>query len=260
MISIDMNADLGEGFGAWQMGDDEGMLDIVSSANVACGFHAGDPLGILRTVRAAAQRGVVVGAHPGYRDLAGFGRRPMDVASDELTADVTYQIAALRGLARAADTQVRYVKPHGALYNTIATDERQARAVVDAVVAVDPSLVFMGLAGSRVLQIAADAGLATVSEAFVDRGYRRDGSLVSRREPGAVLHNADAAAERMVRLVTEGVLEAVDGSLLERAADSICVHGDSAASVEMAARTRRALEDAGVTVRAFAGEQHGTRP
>jgi len=250
---IDLNSDLGEGYGAWKMGDDAAMLGIVSSANVACGFHAGDPLTILATLRGAAQNGVVVGAHVSYPDRVGFGRRPMDVTPEELTADVIYQIGALQGLAAAAGTRVRYVKPHGALYNTIAQDARQAGAVIRAILTVDPSLILMGLAGAPVLEQARAAGLATVAEAFADRAYRPDGQLLSRREPGAVLHDPNLVAARMVRLAQEGVVEAVDGSTLRLAADSICVHGDSPDAVAMARAIRVALTRQGVTIASFAG-------
>lgn len=252
-MNIDLNSDLGESLGAWRMGDDAAMLDIVTSANVACGFHAGDPAGILATLKAAQARGVVVGAHVAYPDLVGFGRRPMDVASADLVADVIYQIGALQGLAAAAGTRVAYVKPHGALYNTIAQDERQARDVIAAVKAVDPGLALVVLAGSPLVRWAADAGLRVVAEAFADRGYTPQGTLVSRREPGAVLHDPDAVAARMLRLVQEGVVEAVDGSLARVQADSICVHGDSPGAVAMAAQLRRRLQAAGVTLRPFAG-------
>lgn len=253
MRSIDLNSDLGEGYGAWTMGDDDAMLDIVSSANVACGFHAGDPLTIRATVDGAAARGVAVGAHVSYPDRVGFGRRPMDVTQAELTADVIYQIGALQGIARAAGTRVTYVKPHGALYNTIANDARQADAVIAAIKDIDPSLVLMALAGTPVLQRAADAGLATVAEAFGDRAYTPDGQLVSRREKGAVLHDADAVAARMLRLAAEGVIEAIDGSTLRLHADSICVHGDSAGAVDMARRIRDALTGDGIAIAPFAG-------
>lgn len=251
MLTIDLNSDLGESFGAWKMGDDAAMLDVVSSANVACGFHAGDPAGILRTLKAAASRGVAIGAHVGYRDLAGFGRRNMDPSSDELIGDVIYQIGALQGLAKAAGTSVTYVKPHGALYNTIASDERQAADVIAAIRAVDPSLVLMALAGSPLIGQARDAGLTVVAEAFADRAYTREGHLVSRREKGAVLHDADLVAARMVRMVKEGVIEAIDGSLTRVDAQSICVHGDSPDAVAIARRLRQALEAAGLAVRSF---------
>ena len=251
MTVIDLNSDLGESLGAWKMGDDAAMLDIVTSANVACGFHAGDAAGILATLRAAAARGVAVGAHVGYRDLAGFGRRNMDVASADLVADVIYQIGALQGLARAAGTTVRYVKPHGALYNTIAHDERQARDVIAAIRAADPSLVLVALAGSALVGWARAEGLTVVAEAFADRAYTAQGTLVPRREPGAVLHDAQAVARRMVRLVREGVVEAIDGCVTRVEADSICVHGDSPGAVQMARAVREALTREGVTLRAF---------
>lgn len=252
-MPIDLNSDLGEGYGPWTMGDDAAMLDIVSSANIACGFHAGDPAGLLAVLRQAAARGVAVGAHVSYPDRVGFGRRTMDVAPDDLTADVIYQIGALQGLARAAGTRVTYVKPHGALYNTIADDARQADAVIAGIRAVDPSLVLMGLAGAPVLDRARAAGLTVVAEAFADRAYTAAGALVSRKQPGAVLHDPDLIAARMLRLATEGVLEAEDGSILRLEADSICVHGDSPGAVAIAARVRDALVAGGVTVALFAG-------
>jgi UPF0271 protein len=249
---IDLNSDLGESLGAWRMGDDAAMLDIVSSANVACGFHAGDPAGILGTLRAAHARGVAVGAHVAYPDLVGFGRRNMDVASSDLVADVIYQIGALQGLAHAAGTRVTYVKPHGALYNTIAHDERQARDVIAAIRAVDAGLALVALAGSPLVQWAQDAGLRVIAEAFADRAYTPQGTLVSRREKGAVLHDSALVAQRMLRLVREGVVESVDGSQARVQAQSICVHGDSAGAVEMARAVRMALESDGVVVRPFA--------
>ena len=233
------------------MGDDAAMLGIVTSANVACGFHAGDPAGILETLRGAAQRGVAVGAHVAYPDLVGFGRRNMDPTSQELVADVIYQIGALQGLATAAGTRVRYVKPHGALYNTIAQDERQANDVITALLALDPGLTLLALAGSPLVDWARARGLRVVAEAFADRAYNDDGSLVSRRLPGAVLHDADALAERMLRLVQTGEVESVTGRSVPVQADSICVHGDSPGAVEMARRIRARLEQAGVTLRPF---------
>ncbi|WP_456280256.1 LamB/YcsF family protein [Cupriavidus sp. JZ107] len=251
-MQIDLNSDLGESFGAWRMGSDAAMLDIVSSANVACGFHAGDPAGILRTLKAAAARGVAVGAHVSYPDLQGFGRRNMDVASEDLIADVIYQIGALAGMAATVGTTVRYVKPHGALYNTIASDERQARDVIAAIRAVDPELVLVALAGSPLVGWARDAGLRVVAEAFADRAYTPQGTLVSRREPGAVLHDAGEVAQRMLRLVREGTVVAIEGSVARVEAQSICVHGDSEGALEMARAVREALERDGVKVSAFA--------
>ncbi|WCM94491.1 LamB/YcsF family protein [Acidovorax sp. NCPPB 2350] len=252
-MQIDLNSDLGESLGAWRMGDDAAMLDIVSSANVACGFHAGDAVGILHTLRGAQARGVVVGAHVAYRDLVGFGRRNMDVESAELTADVIYQIGALHGLAHAAGCAVRYVKPHGALYNTIAQDRRQADAVIEALLALDPTLVLLALAGSPLVGWARDAGLRVVAEAFADRAYTPSGALVSRRERGAVLHDAPMIAERMLRLVSDGVVEAIDGSMVRIEADSLCVHGDSPGAVAIAREVRTHLEAAGVNIMSFAG-------
>ena len=252
-MRMDLNSDLGESLGAWPMGDDDAMLGIVSSANVACGFHAGDAAGILQTLKRAKERGVVVGAHVAYPDLAGFGRRNMDVASADLQADVIYQIGALKGLAAAAGTTVRYVKPHGALYNTIAHDERQARDVIAAIRAIDSSLCLVALAGSPLIAWARASGLRTVAEAFADRAYMPDGTLVSRREKGAVLHDAQEVAARMLKLATEGVVEAIDGGTVRIEADSVCVHGDSPGAVEMAREVRVLLERSGVAIRSFVG-------
>ena len=209
-MKVDLNSDLGESLGAWRMGDDAAMLDVVSSANVACGFHAGDPAGVLRTLCAAQARGVAVGAHVAYRDLVGFGRRDMDVASADLVADVIYQIGALQGLAKAAGTQVRYVKPHGALYNKVAHDERQARDVITAIREIDPGLTLVALAGSPLIAWAREQGLTVVAEAFADRAYTAEGTLVSRREPGAVLHDPGAIAERMLRMALQRLLQRGD--------------------------------------------------
>lgn len=245
---MDLNSDMGESFAAWKMGDDAAMLDVVTSANIACGFHAGDPAGMLDTLRLAAARNVAVGAHPGYRDLAGFGRRGMDVTARDLTADVIYQIGALDALARSAGTRVRYVKPHGALYNTIAQGGAQADAVIAAIRAVDPALPLMALAGSPIVAEARAAGLEVITEAFADRGYMPDGQLVSRRQEGAVLHDPDEVAQRMLRLAREGVIRAIDGSDVHIDAASICVHGDSPGAVGMAQRIRALFDAEGVRV------------
>ena len=249
---MDLNSDLGESFGAWRMGDDAAMLDIVTSANVACGFHAGDPAGILDTLRAAAERGVAIGAHVAYPDLVGFGRRNMDPSSRELVADVIYQIGALQGLAAAAGTRVVYVKPHGALYNTIAQNKRQAADVITALLELDPSLVLLALAGSPLVDWARDRGLRVVAEAFADRAYTPDGVLVSRREAGAVLHDPDQVADRMLELVRTGEITAINGHRVRLQADSICVHGDSPGAIAMARAVRQRLESAGVTLTPFA--------
>jgi len=224
------------------------MLKLISSANIACGFHAGSPAALLATLKSAVSEGVVVGAHVSYPDLVGFGRRNMDIASDELTADVIYQIGALQGLAQAAGSQVRYVKPHGALYNTLAHDRRQAQAVIDAIQAVDPSLTLVGLAGSPGLILAQQKGLRTLSEAFADRAYHADGTLVSRREKGAVLHDAKQVAQRMLRLVADGGLLSIEGEFTPIQADSICVHGDSPDAIAMAAEIRACFESSGYLI------------
>ncbi|MDR5653514.1 LamB/YcsF family protein [Ruixingdingia sedimenti] len=252
MAKIDLNSDLGESFGPWPMGDDVAMLGIVTSANIACGFHAGDPAGILKVVKEAAARGVCIGAHVGYRDLVGFGRRNMDPSSAELVADVIYQIGALQGLARAAGTTVRYVKPHGALYNTIAHDARQAADVIAGIRAVDPALALMALSGAPVVAQARAAGLTVVCEAFADRAYNPDGSLVSRSLPGAVLHDPAQIAARMMRLIATGRITAIDGTDIALEAQSICVHGDTPAAVAIAGALRAALAAGGVTLEPFA--------
>ena len=249
--AIDLNSDLGEGYGVWQLGDDDAMLGIVTSANIACGFHAGDPLTLRRTVEAAVTHGVVVGAQVGYPDLLGFGRRFLDIDPAELAAGVIYQIGALDGLARAAGGAVRYVKPHGALYNAIVRHEKQAAAVVEAVRDYDPTLPVVGLPGSAFLRLASDAGLRPVVEAFADRGYLGDGTLVPRNEAGAVLHDPTAIADRVVGMVRDGRVTAVDGSSIELRPDSVCVHGDTRGAVAIAGSVRDALHDNGVQVTAF---------
>jgi UPF0271 protein len=252
MATIDLNSDLGEGFGIWSLGDDEALLGVVTSANVACGFHAGDPNILRRVCDWSAARNVAIGAQVSYRDLAGFGRRSIDVEPDSLTNDVLYQIAALDGFARVAGTRVRYIKPHGALYNRAVHDERQAAAIVAAVVAYDATLPMLGLPGSALLRLAQEAGLATITEAFADRGYTARATLVPRTEPGALLHDPADIAERMVAMVTTGRLRSVDGEEIEVSARSICVHGDTPGAVAMAVALRRALIEAGVEIRAFA--------
>lgn len=251
-MHIDLNSDVGESFGNWAMGDDAAIFQSVSSANVACGFHAGDPSGIAQTCRDAVAGGITIGAHVGYRDLAGFGRRFLDCSPTELADDVLYQLGALEALARSAGGTIRYVKPHGALYNTIVHHQAHAQAVVDAVKAFGGDLPLLLLPGSTALDKAEKAGLRGVAEAFADRGYTPDGTLVSRREPGAVLHDEAEVAERMVRLATDGVLRAVDGTDVRVEAESICLHGDTPGAVAMAAAVRAGLESAGVEIRPFA--------
>ena len=250
---MDLNADLAEGFGRWELGEDGALLEIVTSANVACGFHAGDPGVIRRACELAAERGVAVGAQVGYRDLAGFGRRFIDVEPRELTDDVLYQIGALSAFARVAGTEIAYVKPHGALYNAIVRHEEQAAAVVEAVRCYDPRLAALGLPGSRWLALAAEAGLATYREAFADRAYTPEGTLVSRREPGAVLEDVDEIAQRCARMARGEPISAVDGTEIQVSADSICLHGDSPDAVAAARAVRDRLTAEGAVLAPFTG-------
>ena len=252
MSWIDLNADLGEGFGSWRLGDDEALLEVVTSANVACGFHAGDPSLMRRVGRLAGARGVAVGAQVGYRDLAGFGRRRIDYDVDELRDDILYQIGALEAFCRVNGTRVRYVKPHGALYNTAAVDQGQASAVVNAVADYDAGLPILCQPGSVLAAVAEGAGLTVVGEGFADRGYRADGTLVPRSSPGALVHDPSAVADRAVRMAVEGVVVAVDGSLVPCAVSSICVHGDTPGAVNLAVRVRAALHSAGLALTPFA--------
>jgi UPF0271 protein len=251
VASVDLNADLAEGFGIWTLGDDDALLDIVTSANLACGFHAGNPVGLARACRAAAARGGRIGAQVGYFDLAGFGRRRIEVAPEELRADVIYQIGALQALARAAGTTLGYVKPHGALYNTIVTDSDQARAVAEAVHASDPTLPVLGLAGSVFFTEARRLGLRTVAEAFADRAYQPDGQLISRSDAGAVLTDPAQIAERVLSMVTTGSVTAVDGSAVAIEVESVCVHGDSPDAVTIAGAVRERLLAEGIELAAF---------
>jgi UPF0271 protein len=250
-MKVDLNADLGESYGSWRMGDDEALLDVVTSANVACGFHAGDPVTMLRTCRAAAARGVVVGAHPSYPDLVGFGRRRMELSDDELSAAVLYQLGALDACCRAAGTRLAYVKPHGALYHEVVSNPGAARAFVAAVVVLAP-LAVLGPAGSELLGAARKAGLKTAAEVFADRAYLADGRLVPRGEPGAVIDDPDAVAARVVEMVTRRSVTAVDGSSVPLLLDSICLHSDTPGAVALARRVRGELLGAGVEIGAFA--------
>ena len=252
---VDLNSDLGEGFGIWTLGDDAALLAVVTSANVACGFHGGDPGIMRRTCAAAVERGVAIGAQVSYRDLAGFGRRKIDMARGELTDDVLYQLGALDGFARVAGDRVRYVKPHGALYNAIVDDAEQAAAVVDAVVAYDRTLPVLGLPGSEWLRQASAAGLSAVPEFFADRAYTPEGRLVSRRQPGAVLDDPAAVAQRCAAWLRSGTVTAIDGSTVAVEARSVCVHGDTPGAVEMARLVAGHLTAAGATLAPFAGRR-----
>ncbi len=239
MRSVDLNADVGESFGRWVLGDDAGMLQLVTSANVACGFHAGDPVGIQGTCRLAMQSNVVVGAQVSYRDLAGFGRRFMDVAPADLKADVTYQIGGLDALARSVGTRVRYVKAHGALYHAVNQHEAQARALIAAVVTHDDDLALVGQPGSLLLRLAAEAGVPVVREGFADRGYDPQGRLLPRETPGALLTDADTVARQALRLARTGSF------------DTLCLHSDTPGAVTLARAARRALAGAGLSIAPF---------
>ncbi|MGW0583201.1 LamB/YcsF family protein [Streptomyces sp. NPDC002920] len=251
MTVIDLNADLGEGFGRWQLTDDERLLSVVTSANVACGFHAGDPATMRRVCELAAERGVTIGAQVSYRDLAGFGRRAMDVPPAELAAEVAYQIGALEVFARAAGARVAYVKPHGALYNRVVHDAEQAAAVVDGVCLADAALPVLGLPGSRLLDLADAAGLPTVTEAFADRAYTEQGTLVPRGQAGAVLTDPDAVVERSLSLALSGTVVSHGGASVAVRARSLCLHGDTPGAVDLARRVRHRLEESGVRLEAF---------
>jgi UPF0271 protein len=252
MTPIDLNADLGEGFGRWRLTDDEQLLSVVTSANVACGFHAGDAVTMRRVCDLAAERGVRIGAQVSYRDLAGFGRRAMDVPSEELAAEVAYQIGALEIFARAAGSRVSYVKPHGALYNRVVHDEEQARAVIDGVLLAGAALPVLGLPSSRLLELAGKAGLPTVTEAFADRAYTAAGTLVPRTREGSVITDGDAVVERSLGLARAGTVVAHTGERISVRARSLCLHGDTPGAVDLARRVRERLESSGVRVEAFA--------
>lgn len=251
-LAIDLNADLGEGFGRWELTDDEALLNVVTSANVACGFHAGDPSTMRRVCALAAARGARIGAQVSYRDLAGFGRRAMEVPPRELADEIAYQIGALRVFAQAAGAEVAYVKPHGALYNRVVWDEAQAEAVVEGVVLAGGELPVLALPASAVHRAASTARLRLVTEAFADRAYRKDGTLVPRTEPGAVVHDPDQVVERSLTIATLGEVTSATGERVAVAADSLCLHGDTPGAVELARRVRDALVGAGVTVGPFA--------
>jgi UPF0271 protein len=251
-VQVDINSDMGEGFGAYRLGDDSAILDIVTSANVACGFHAGDPEIMATTFAMARDKGVAVGAHPSFADLWGFGRRAIPHSAGEIERLVAYQIGAAQALSTYAGIPIRYVKAHGALGNLTQTDRSVAEAVTRAIKAVDSGLMCLAIALGFQDRIARDAGLMVKSEIFADRAYTEEGFLVSRKLEGAVIHDADKAAERVVRMVREGAIETISGRLLKTPIDSICVHSDTAEAVAIAARVRTRLEESGIRVRAFA--------
>jgi 5-oxoprolinase (ATP-hydrolysing) subunit A len=247
-MQIDLNADVGEGYGAWQMGADDELVPLVSSVNIACGAHAGDPLVMARTVALAKRHRAAVGAHPGYPDRDGFGRRDLPMARDELRAWLVFQIGALAAFCRDAGVRLRHVKPHGALYNRAARDDGVAAVIADAVAAVDRGLVLVGLAGSVMLDAGRDAGLRVAAEAFADRAYDADGSLRARSLPGAIIASPEAAAEQALAIVTLGSVVSREGAAVSVRADTICVHGDTPGAPEYARAVRTALSEAGVRI------------
>ena len=243
---IDFNCDMGESFGMYKMGFDEEVIKHITSANIACGFHAGDPMWMRHTVDLAQRHGVAIGAHPSFPDLNGFGRRNMIVSPDEAKNDVTYQVGALQ--AFTADKKIQHVKPHGAMYNMAVNDESLAQAICESILELDPDMILVALAGSRWLDIAEDMGLKVAREIFADRALNADGTLVSRSQPGSVIHDTAEVVERSLRMVTEGKATAITGEQIDVQADSLCLHGDTPGAVEMAASLKRELEAADVEI------------
>ena len=248
MYKVDLNADLGESFGAYTIGMDAEVLKYITSANVACGFHAGDPLVMMKTLGLAKQNGAAVGAHPGYPDLQGFGRRKMDCTPAELKAYTLYQLGALDAFCRAAGLRMQHVKPHGMMYNTIAVDEARAMAVAEAIAEFDSSLIFLALAGSKMITAAEKCGLKTASEVFADRAYMPDGTLTPRSMEGSVIKDKDEAIARTVRMIKEGVVTAISGEDIPIRAESVCVHGDNPKAVEFVRTIRERLEAEGIAI------------
>ena len=250
MYKIDMNSDIGESFGAYKMGDDAAVLEAVTSANIGCGFHAGDPLVMRKTVALCRERKVAVGAHPGYPDLAGFGRRNLTCTPDEVYSYCLYQIGALKAFCKAKGLALQHVKAHGSMYNQAARNHELALAIASAVKdAGSGFIILLGLANSEFDKAAKEIGIPYAAEAFADRGYMPDGTLVPRSQPGAIIHDAELAARRVVRMATEGKVEAIDGSIIDFRPASVCFHGDTPEAVQMAKAVRKALEEAGVAVR-----------
>jgi UPF0271 protein len=252
-MRIDLNSDLGESFGPWPMGQDEALMDSISSANVACGFHAGDPGTMRATLRLAKKKGVAVGAHPGFPDLVGFGRREMKAAPAEVEDFVLYQVAALAGIAAAEGVRLQHVKAHGALYNMACKDRALADAIAKAVAAFDRSLILFGLPNSELLRAGAAAGLEVAAEVFADRAYDPDGSLTSRNKPGSVIHDTPAVVERAIKMVRDKQVVAVDGSTISLQANTICLHGDTPGAADHARAVRKGLEAAGISVSSWSG-------
>jgi len=248
-MRVDINSDVGESFGAYSIGHDTGLMKSITSANIAAGFHAGDPSVLRATIRTAKAHGVAVGAHPGFPDLVGFGRRELNVTAREAEDLVLYQVAAVAGVASAEGMRIQHVKPHGALFNMAVRNAELAAAIARAVAAFDPMLLLFGLPGSEILKAGRSEGLRVAAEVFADRAYEPDGSLASRRKPGSVIHEAEMVVERAVRMVKDHTVVAIDGSVVPLQADTICVHGDTPGSDDLAASIRAGLERAGITVK-----------
>lgn len=257
MLTVDLNCDMGEAFGPWPMGRDAELMRFISSANIACGFHAGDASTMRKTVELAKENGVAVGAHPGYPDLQGFGRRNMSLSPGEVYDQVIYQVSALRGICETQGVPLCHVKPHGALYNQAARDERLAAAIADAVRAVDPRLILVGLSGSELIRAGQAMGLTTASEVFIDRTYQPDGSLTPRSEPNALIEEADLAVSQALQMIEQGTVTAVEGNEVAIRAETICIHGDGEHAVDFAAAIRREFESRSIRLAALsAGIPH----
>lgn len=248
MYKVDLNSDLGESFGRYTIGSDDRIIPLITSANIACGFHASDPVVMMKTVNMVKKAGTGAGAHPGYPDLMGFGRRNMNVSHEEAKAYTLYQISALGGMCKAAGVKLSHVKPHGAMYNMAGKDYELSKAICEAIKEYDPSLIVMGLAGSQMVKAARDMGLKTAEEVFADRAYEEDGSLVARSKPGAMIEDEDEAIARVIRMVKEGKVQAITGKDIDIKADSVCVHGDGEKALLFVEKIRKALTDEGIEI------------
>lgn len=248
MYKVDLNSDLGESFGRYTIGSDDRIIPLITSANIACGFHASDPVVMMKTVNLVKKAGTGAGAHPGYPDLMGFGRRNMNVSHEEAKAYTLYQISALGGMCKAAGVKLSHVKPHGAMYNMAGKDYELSKAICEAIKEYDPSLIVMGLAGSQMVKAARDMGLKTAEEVFADRAYEEDGSLVARSKPGAMIEDEDEAIARVVRMIKEGKVQAITGNDIDIKADSVCVHGDGEKALLFVEKIRKALTDEGIEI------------
>ncbi|WP_323758143.1 5-oxoprolinase subunit PxpA [Roseivirga sp.] len=251
MKEIDINCDMGESYGNFSVGNDKAIFPHITSTNIACGMHAGDPYHIQKTIEMAIAHGVQIGAHPGYPDLQGFGRRVVSMSAEELSASIKYQVAALKGMVESAGGQLKYVKPHGALYNEMAKNEKEAITVVKAIKSIDPSLLIMGLAGSHMKHIVEAEGMIFIGEAFADRRYEADGKLMSRAKENSVIHDAQAAVNQVLSVVNNGYTKTLNGEKVELKAQSFCIHGDNPQAVEILKAIKSGLEENGITQKAF---------